>query len=101
MSAMVFWNPRVVLDLWSLLKNKDWPALEQRIGPVRELHNFLDSEYTPKGFTDTAYDRMGAVTTGFLKTSLRNRGPYRSATESDVKTMQQWYHEHYPEMLEL
>jgi hypothetical protein len=54
-----------------------------------------------KGFTDTAYDRLGGVSSGFLKTSLKSRGPYKAATEVDVRELRQWYQAHFPEMLEI
>ena len=54
-----------------------------------------------KGFTDSAYDRMGGRASGFLKTSLRCRGPYVSPTEEDVEQLRAWFREDFPEMLEL
>jgi hypothetical protein len=96
---MVYWNPRLVLSLWEKLKAGDWQALQEDLRPVKELHQFLFESYGTKGFTDTAYDRMGGRASGFLKTSLRSRGPYISATEEDVRTLREWYREHFPEML--
>ena len=37
---------------------------------------------------------------GFLRTSLRNRGPYTSPTVDDVITMQGMFKKYYPEFLE-
>ena len=65
------------------------------------LSAFLGNYFGSRGFTDTAYDRLGAVTSGFLKTSLTNRAPYVSPTEEDVKALQDWYRENFPEMLQL
>jgi hypothetical protein len=62
---------------------------------------FLEVEFGTKGFTDTAFARMGARATGFLQTSLRNRAPYRSATDGDVELLRQWCVRGYPELLEL
>jgi dihydrodipicolinate synthase/N-acetylneuraminate lyase len=98
-SAMVYWNPRVVLALWEKLTAGDWPGLAADLRPVEELLHFLFERYGKKGFTDTAYDRLGGRASGFIKTSLRNRGPYISATEEDVRTLREWYREHFPEML--
>jgi 4-hydroxy-tetrahydrodipicolinate synthase len=98
-SAMVYWNPRLVLSLWQKLRAGDWPALGEELRPVKELHRFLFESYGTKGFTDTAYDRLGGLASGFLKTSLRSRGPYISATEEDVRTLRDWYREHFPGML--
>jgi dihydrodipicolinate synthase/N-acetylneuraminate lyase len=100
-SAMVYWNPRMTLGLWRLLQRQAWDELEAALGPVRELHEFLGAEFAPRGFTDTAYDRMGGRACGFLQTSLCNRAPYVSPTESDVATLRDWYREHFPDMLDL
>jgi 4-hydroxy-tetrahydrodipicolinate synthase len=100
-SLMVCWNPRLVLGLWSGLQNKDWVALGIARGRIHSLSKFLEMEFGDKGFTDTAYARMGARATGFLQTSLRNRAPYRSATEGDVELFRQWCARGYPELLEL
>jgi hypothetical protein len=68
---------------------------------LKALFEFLMIQFGSKGFTDTAYDRMGAVSGGFLKTSLRNRGPYLSASAEDVQALRQWYKDNFPEMLKL
>ena len=75
--------------------------VEERAKPVDDLHEFLHAQFEPQGFTDTAYDRMVAVATGFLKTSLRNRGPYRSTTPEDVQIVREWLRKNFPEMLKL
>ena len=100
-SMMVCWNPRMILGLWKSLQNKDWVTLGIARGRIRSLLKFLDGEFGSKGFTDTAYARMGARATGFLQTSLHSRGPYRSATEEDVALFRQWCGKGYPELLDL
>jgi dihydrodipicolinate synthase/N-acetylneuraminate lyase len=99
-SAMVYWNPRLVLEAWSLLRKKQWERLAEAVEPFEALHKFLFDEFGARGFTDTAFDRLGGVAGGFLKTSLRSRGPYPSATEDDVRKLRQWYAENLPQMLE-
>jgi len=100
-SAMVYWNPRLTLALWDMLHAKDWAGLDNALRPVIALHEFLGEHFEPKGFTDTAYDRMCGVATGFLSMSVRSRGPYRGATDSDVAEFRSWCRAHFPEMLEL
>jgi dihydrodipicolinate synthase/N-acetylneuraminate lyase len=100
-SLMACWNPRLVLGLWRSLQYKDWVALGIARGRIRSLLKFLELEFGTKGFTDTAFARMGARATGFLQTSLRNRAPYRSATDADVELLRQWCVRGYPELLEL
>ena len=100
-SAMVYWNPRVVLELWAKLRDGDWDGLQANADRLTALSQFLAANFGARGFTDTAYDRMGGRASGFLKTSLRNRPPYVSATREDVDRLRHWYEEQYPEMLQL
>jgi 4-hydroxy-tetrahydrodipicolinate synthase len=100
-SAMIYWNPQLVLGLWNDLRTGNWPAIRAAVEPVESLHDFLATKFGPLGFTDTAYDRLGARTTEFLKTSLCSRGPYRSASAEDVEILRHWCRTHYPELLEL
>ena len=99
-SSMVYENPRVTLSIWQLVVKKNWAALEKSMARFRSVDKFYE-ELGQRGYTDTAYDRLGGAATGFLKTSSRSRGPYPSATEEDVKTLRELYREHVPEMLEL
>ncbi|MBC8353734.1 MAG: dihydrodipicolinate synthase family protein [Planctomycetes bacterium] len=100
-SSVVYWNPRVCLEMWHELDRQDWAAVEKSHERIKPLFEFLDTEFGPKEFTDTAFDRMGGVASGFLKTSLRSRAPYPFATEEDVATLRQWYKRYFPAMLEL
>ena len=100
-SAMVYWNPRVVLDLWAKLRNGDWDALQTAEPTLTALSEFLAANFGVCGFTDTAYDRMGGRASGFLRTSLRNRAPYVSASLEDVERLRRWYEGNYPDMLRL
>ena len=99
-SAMVYWNPRFVLELWRLLREQRWDELDEKSPKLKALHEFLAGQFAAKGFTDTAYDRMGGRAGGFLKTSLRSRAPYPSATLDDVERLRQWYAENFAEMLQ-
>ncbi len=98
-SAMVYWNPQVVLQLWKLVQDQQWDLLSHALQPVIALHAYLDDEFEPKGFTDTAYDRMGGLASGFLETSRQCRGPYCSPTASDIERLRQWYLDHFSDML--
>lgn len=100
-SALVYWNPREVLQLWGKLRDADWQALRMNAPRLQALSGFLAVNFGVRGFTDTAYDRMGGRASGFLKTSLRSRAPYVSASREDVERLRHWYEEHYPEMLQL
>ena len=98
-SSMVYWNPQLTLDYWEQVAARNWDAVNRTHERIAPFYEFLHSEFRPKGFTDTAYDRLGGIASGFLKTSLRNRGPYPSATPNDVQVLRNWYLEHLPEML--
>lgn len=100
-SAMVYWNPGVVLELWDQVTQKDWDKVDATCVRVVQLHEFLYQAFGERGFTDTAYDRVGGLASGFLEMSLRSRGPYCSATLQDVAQWQEWYRLNWPEMLEL
>jgi dihydrodipicolinate synthase/N-acetylneuraminate lyase len=100
-SALVYWNPRIMLELWEHVRQGRWDAVEAMAPKLTLLSEFLSAQFAPRGFTDTAYDRMGGRASGFLRTSLRNRAPYPSATLEDVERLQAWYEEHFPEMLQL
>jgi len=101
LGMMACWNPRLVIGFWNSLQRKDWVSLGIARARIRSLLKFLESEFEARGFADTAYARMGALATGFLKTSLRNRPPYRSATEEDVALFRNWCLKGYPELLGL
>ena len=100
-SAMVYWNPTIILRIWRSLEQREWAALRKWNKKLERLYGFLMEQYVPKGFVDTAFDRMGGRASGFLKTSLNNRGPYPSATEEDVQILRYWYENNFPEMLKL
>jgi dihydrodipicolinate synthase/N-acetylneuraminate lyase len=100
-SSVVYWNPYVILPLWRRLQQEDWASVDAGCRRLGELFEFLGATFGPKGFTDTAFDRLGGVAGGFLKSSLRSRGPYPACTQEDVETLRRWYREHFPEMLRL
>ncbi len=100
-SSRVYWNPRLILNVWHQLQNQNWPALEDACQDLKRLQSFLRMTFRGKGFTDTAIDRLGALASGFLRTSTCSRGPYRSITVEDVKTLRHWYEQSFPEMLQL
>ena len=99
-SSMVYWNPRFTLHYWKQIAARNWDAVKSIHARITPYYEFLHSEFGPKGFTDTAYDRLGGLASGFLKTSLCNRGPYPSATPDDVQTLRLWFQAHLPEMLD-
>ena len=100
-SSLIYWNPRVIVSLWQQVEQQDWANVDATCLRLKRLFEFLDEVFGPRGLTDTALDRLGGTAGGFLKCGLRSRGPYLYATADDVKTLQRWYREHFPEMLVL
>ncbi len=100
-SSAVYWNPWVLLRAWNQLRKQDWSGLENHCRQLGCFFEALFATFGTRGFTDTAYDRLGGRATGFLLTSLRNRRPYASPKESDIVVMQQVFKQNYPEMLSL
>lgn len=98
-SSVVYWNPRELLDTWSQVREANWPVVSRRCEKMKAVFKSLFAAFGKRGFTDTAYDRLVARATGFLKTSLVNRGPYASPVESDIGTVQQILRQCYPELL--
>ncbi len=68
----------MVLKFWSEVERGNWDAVEQWHQRIEPLFQFLADEFAPRGFTDTAFDRLGAIASGFLQTSLR-LAPYAFA----------------------
>jgi dihydrodipicolinate synthase/N-acetylneuraminate lyase len=97
-SSVVYWNPDVILNIWSEVELHNWEKVEQGCERLEALFRFLHEEFGSKGFTDTAFDRLGGVASGFLKTSLRSRRPYPFASTKDVETLRLWYENNFPAM---
>ena len=98
-SAMVYWNPTYVLGLWNQVRESNSEALVAAHRDIIRLHEFFAAEFGPRGFTDTAYDRLLGNALGILQTSYRSRGPYPSPTGEDARVVQTWCHENFPEFL--
>jgi len=71
---------------WRQVEQQDWTGAEATCLRINKLFEFLASNdgFGSRGFTDTAFDRLGGTAGGFLKCGLRGRGPYPSATPDDV-----------------
>ena len=99
-SSLVYWSPRFILDLWREVEQQNWPAVDAGCAKIDRLFQFLSKQWGPRGFTDTAFDRLGGAASGFLGVNLRGRAPYPSATTDDVETWRSWCGENFPEILQ-
>ena len=100
-SSIIYWNPYVIMPLWRLVQQESWAEADSICNKLDDAIAYLGVAFKGKGYTDTAFDRMGGNVAGFLKTSLRSQGPYAGSTQEDVEVMRRWYREHFPEMLQL
>jgi 4-hydroxy-tetrahydrodipicolinate synthase len=98
-SSIVYWSPPYVLSTWEVLKRGDFDELARRVAKIREMYRFLFTDFSERGFTDSAFDRLGAHSTGFIKTGLNCRAPYPSATTRDVELFRNWLESNFPEFL--
>ena len=98
-SSMIYWNPKITLSFWQLLDSQQWDAAAAMHAKIQPLFDFLVGTFVEKGYTDTAFDRLGGLASGFLKTSYASRAPYPSTAPEDVEIMRKWYFEHFPEMI--
>ena len=99
-SALIYMNPRYILRMFELLKMKDWDALATCCELIHRHDEGL-APFTERGFTDTAYDHLQGLVTGFLEMSPLSRGPYVSCTEEDVKELRASMQKNVPELLQL
>lgn len=100
-SSAVYWNPKVLLRSWQWLRSGDWSSLQSHCEKLAAFFASLGPTFENRGFTDTAFDRLGARATGFLKIGLENCGPYASPTTSDIEKMRSLFEQTYSEMLRL
>ena len=99
-SSAVYWGPRFVLDLWKQVEAKDWTSVNVGCTKLDGLFEFLFQTFGGRGFTDSGFDRLGGIASGFLKTSVSHRGPYPHPTPADVERLRAYYSQHFPEMLQ-
>lgn len=100
-SALVYMNPRVVLEMFRNLTQQNWQALAVWTDKITRLVSEGLRPVIERGCTDTSLDRLMGVTTGFLTMPLRSRGTYPDTTEDDATRLHAWMRKHTPEFLEL
>ncbi len=100
-SALVYMNPRFILQMFDLLRTKQWDDLKPLTEQVKLLIEGGLRPFAARGFTDTSFDRLMGKASNFLKMNVHSRGTYASATNEDVSTLQKWMQENTPELLVL
>jgi len=100
-SSLVYMNPRYTLKMFGLLFAKEWDALKPMTDQVtRFFYEGLKEIKTPN-ILDSACDRLLGRCLGFLRTSLRCRGPYNSCTPEDQARVRAWVERETPELAKL
>ena len=87
--------------MFDLLKQKNWDELKPWTDKIEHLGAAGLQPFAEKGYTDSAYDHLQGLATGFLKMNPRSRGTYLSATQEDVQQLRTWLAANLPEFLEL
>jgi len=98
-SALVYMNPPLILNMFDMLKNKNWDELAPWTEKLKDYYKAGLGSYFAKGFADTALDHLQGLAGGFLKGSPRSRGPYMSTTEEDVRQFSEWVRKNHPELI--
>jgi len=98
-SSVVYWNPRVILAMWRHVERRDWASVDAGCERIIKLFDYLNAAFGQRDFTDTGFDRLGGVASGFLKCGLRSRGPYPAPAAADAEQLRDWYRANFPEML--
>jgi len=99
-SSAIYWGPKFTLALWDHVERCEWDAAHSGCAKLAAFYAFLFQTFGHRGMTDGAYDRIGGLASGWLHTSLKNRGPYASAQPEDVKVVRHYFEVHFPEMLD-
>ncbi|MGC9316586.1 MAG: dihydrodipicolinate synthase family protein [Armatimonadota bacterium] len=100
-SALVYQNPRIVLQAFDLLREQQWDELRVWTDRFDRLVAEGLRPVIDAGCTDSAIDRLLARSAGFLETSLRCREPYPAATPELLEGFRAWLRANMPEFLEL
>ncbi|HUS80630.1 MAG TPA: dihydrodipicolinate synthase family protein [Armatimonadota bacterium] len=100
-SSLVYQNPRIVLGAYELLAARRWEELRVWTDRFHRLvHEGLKHVFAA-GCMDSAIDRLLGLSARFLRTSLRCRAPYPSATPELLEGFRSWMRANLPEFLEL
>ncbi|MBI2438808.1 MAG: hypothetical protein HYV36_08375, partial [Lentisphaerae bacterium] len=100
-SSFIYQNPRLLLRTFELRLKERWDELKTWMDTYDHIiHEGLKPMFAA-GCVDSAIDRVLGLSAGFLKTSLRCRGPYPSCTEKHLTDFRAWLKTHHPEFLEL
>jgi dihydrodipicolinate synthase/N-acetylneuraminate lyase len=100
-SALVYVNPRYILRMFDLLQSKEWGELTTCCELLQRHDDEGLAPFAARGFSDSAYDHLQGLVTGFLEMSPLSRGPYVSCTGDDVEALRVWMAQNVPELLEL
>jgi dihydrodipicolinate synthase/N-acetylneuraminate lyase len=97
-SSFVYYAPDIVLPLNQDLAARNWKQLAVGAVKLQRLLDFVLTQFAPRGYLDSAIDRLGGIAGGVLRTSLYCRGPYPHASEDDVRALREWHRQNLPEV---
>jgi dihydrodipicolinate synthase/N-acetylneuraminate lyase len=97
-SSFVYYVPEIVLPLDHDLATGNWKQLAIGTEKLQRLLDFVLKSFAPKGYLDSAIDRLGGVAGGMLRTSLYARAPYPHGTKEDMLALREWYRTNLPEV---
>jgi dihydrodipicolinate synthase/N-acetylneuraminate lyase len=100
-SSFIYQNPRIMLMVFDLRMKEKWDELKLWMDKYDHICNEGLIPAVEVGCADSAIDRMLGLSAGFLKTSLRCRGPYPSCNEEHLRQFREFLKKYHPEFLEL
>jgi len=100
-SSLVYMNPRIIMKMYQHAFRKEWDEVKIISDQCDRIVTDGIATGVAKGCEDSALDRLLGRSCGFLKTSMRCRGPYTSCDEQDLAYLQNWLRTNLPEFLEL
>lgn len=100
-SSFIYQNPRLLLRVFGLRMEEKWDELNEWMARYDRICREALKPLFAAGCADSAIDRVLGLSAGFLRTSLKCRGPYPSCTKKHLADFRGWLKKHDPEFLEL
>lgn len=99
-SSLIYWFPHFTSKLWKSVASEDWATVKKGCTAISYLFDFLGEQFKGRGFTDSAFDKIGGAVDNFLSGGLVCRRPYPHGDFNDVLALRKWCEKNYPEFLQ-